>query len=227
MDPRRFSALAGIAWVIVTGVGVTAFALAGTPPAFSDGAAYAAFISRSSAFFLTDAFAGGVGATLLVAFVVGLASALRAIDARESLAAALLLGFGIVVAGILALVATLETTTVYIATTAAHAALTAPFFLATQTAVVFLYFPGVGFLVTLASSGRRTGLLPSWITWLSWLAAGLLGIATLATFGGTGSLGPLGLVQVLLGFLPAAITFLAVSIALLRGPGAKQPQSRR
>ena len=226
MDARRFSALAGIAWVLVTGVGVTAFALAGTPPAFSDGPGYAAFISRSSAFFLTDAFTGGLGAALLVAFVVGLANALRAIDPRESLAAGLLFGFGIVVAVMLAVVGTIETATVYVATTPAYAALTAPFFLATQTAVVFLYFPGVGFFVTLAASGSRTGLLPQWTTWLSWLAAGLLGVATLATFGGAGPFGPLGFLQVLLGFLPAAITFLAVSISMSRNPSVRGKVAR-
>jgi len=220
MEPRRFAAFAGIAWVLVTAVGVGAFALAGTPPAFSDGSGYATFISRSSAFFLTDAFAGGVGSMLLIAFVVGLATTLRAIDARANLAAALLFGFGIAVAGMLAIVATLETATVYVATTTAYAALTAPFFLATQTVVVFLYFPAVGFFVTLASSGSRTGLLPRWTSRLSWLAAGLLASATLATFGGTGAFGPLGILQVLLGFLPAAITFLAVSISMARNPAS-------
>ncbi|MHB8614061.1 MAG: hypothetical protein ACYDAL_16805 [Candidatus Dormibacteraceae bacterium] len=220
MDARRFSAYAGIAWVAVTAVGVAAFALAGTPPAFADGAGYAAFISRSSALFLTDAFAGGLGATLLIAFVVGLATTVRAVDARARLAATLLFGFGITVAGMLAIVATIETATVYIATTPAHAALTAPFFLATQTAVVFLYFPAVGFFVTLASSSSRLGFLPQWVARLSWIAAGLLAVATFATFGGTGPWGPLGLLQVLLGFLPAAITFLAVSISMARTPAS-------
>lgn len=219
MDARRFSARIGIAWVLVTGAGVVAFTVAGTPPAFSDSAGYSAFISKSSALFLFDAFTTGLSAALLVAFVVGIASALRAMDPNEKLSAALLFGFGLLVAGLLALVGTLEAATVYIATTSAHAALTAPFFLAEQTGIVFLYFPGAGFFVVLSWAASRTGFLPRWTTTLSWLAAGLLGIASLATFGGTGFLGPLGLLQVLLGFLPAAITFAAVSVVMWRAPG--------
>ena len=206
-------------WVLVTGLGVTLFTLAGTPPSFTDGPAYAGFISRSSGLFLTDAFTTGLSAALLVAFVAGLVSALRAVNPGAGLVAHLLFGFGVAVAGILAVVGMMETVTVYVATNAAYAALTAPFFLATQTAVVFLYFPGAGFFLVLTGAGGRLGFLPRWNVWICGVSAALLAVATLATFGGTGFLGPLGLVQVLVGFLPAAVAFLAVSISMWRSRG--------
>jgi hypothetical protein len=226
MDARRFAAVTGIAWVLVTGLGVTLFTLAGIPPSFTDGSAYAEFISRSSGLFLADAFTTGLSATLLVAFVAGLVSALGAVSPGAGLVAYLLFGFGVAVAGILAVVGILETVTVYVATNAAHAALTAPFYLVTQTAVVFLYFPGAGFFLTLADAGGRLGFLPRWNVWICGVSAALLAVATLATLGGTGFLGPLGLVQVLVGFLPAAVAFLAVSLSMWRPRGTVNSRRR-
>jgi hypothetical protein len=218
MDARRFAAVTGMGWVLVTGLGVTLFTLAGTPPSFTDGSAYAGFVSRSSGLFLTDAFTTGLSAALLVAFVAGLVSALRAVNPDAGLIAHLLLGFGVTVAGILAVVGVMETVAVYVATETAYAALTAPFYLATETAVVFLYFPGAGFFLALAAGGRL-GFLPRWNVWICRVSAALLSVATLATFGGTGFLGPLGLAQVLVGFLPAALAFLAVSISMWQSRG--------
>jgi hypothetical protein len=45
----------------------------------------------------------------------------------------------------------------------------------------------------------------------------------LFTLGGTGQMGPLGLAMVLVGFLPGAITLLALSVLLLRSSGYQNP----
>ncbi len=215
MSTRRLTGLAGIAWVVVTGVGVTAFSLVGNPPDFGNAAAFAAYISGSSTSFLIDAFATGISAALLGLFVAGLSTLLLEGGSDRRLPAAALLALGVVVATMLAAVGTLETATVYIAGAKAYAGLVAPFFLATQLAVVFLYFPGAGFLAVLGQTATRMGL-PGWVAWTARVTAVLLAIASLAVFGGTGGFGPLGLAQVLVGFLPAALTFLAIGARLLR-----------
>ena len=219
MDVRRLTGMAGVAWVVVTGVGVTFFSLTGNPPDFGNAAAFAAYISGSSTSFLVDAFTTGLSAALLGLFVAGLSALVADAGSDGRLPATGLLALGVVVAGMLAVVGTLETATVIVASAKAYAGLVAPFFLVTQLAVVFLYFPGAGFLAVLGQNAARLAL-PSWIAWTARGAAVLVAIASLAVFGGTGSFGPLGLIQVLVGFLPSALTFLVIAVHLLRNTHA-------
>jgi hypothetical protein len=109
-----------------------------------------------------------------------------------------------------------ETVTVYVSQTQTDSALTAPFWLLTQTAIVFVYFFGMGAMATLAVAIVRTGVVASWAGWLCAVVTLLLAIASLAACGGTGAMGLLGLAQVLVGFLPSAITLLILSILLLQ-----------
>jgi hypothetical protein len=93
----------------------------------------------------------------------------------------------------------------------------------TQTAITFLYFFGVGATAALAAAIFNTNALPRWAGWLCMFAAVLLALGSLCTLGGTGQMGPLGLAMVLVGFLPAAITFLVLSVLLLRSSGYQNP----
>ncbi len=214
LSARRLTGVAGVAWVVVTAVGVTSFSLVGSPPDFGNATAFASYISGSSTNFLIDAFCTGISAALLGAFVAGLSTLLlEGADGR--LAATVLLVLGAIVATLLSVVGALETATVLTAGSRAYTGLVAPLFLATQTAVVFLYFPGAGFLALLAQNAARLRL-PGWIAWMARVTAVLLAIASLAVFGGAGSFGPLGLLQVLVGFLPTALTFLVIGVRLLR-----------
>jgi hypothetical protein len=215
ISARRLTGMAGVAWVVVTAVGVTSFSLVGNPPDFGNANAFATYISGSSTNFLIDAFATGISAALLGVFVAGLSTLLLEGGADGRLPAAVLLVLGAVVTTLLAVVGSLETATVLTSGSRAYAGLVAPLFLATQSAVVFLYFPGAGFLAVLGQNAARLRL-PGWIAWTARVTAVLLAIASLAVFGGTGSLGPLGLLQVLVGFLPSALTFLVIGVRLLR-----------
>ena len=96
--------------------------------------------------------------------------------------------------------------------------MTAPLWLMTQSAIVFLYFPGAGVFVTSALAVRRSHAMPRWSGWVARAAAALVAVSSLAIFGRIGPLGPLGLLQVLLGFTPSALALLVFGVTLLGRP---------
>lgn len=200
---------------MVTGVGVTLFSLAGSPPTFGDTARYSAFVRGASTLLLTDAYMSGLSAVTLAIFIVGTAVAIRQ-TSGASLRAALVLGLGVISSTLLAVVGVLEMTTVYVAGSDGVAASTGPVFLIMQGVLLFLYFIGAALFATLALSVSAGGLLPGWLRPVLWTAASLQAVATLAVFGGTGDYGPLGIIQVMVGFVPSAIAVLLVSVALVR-----------
>jgi hypothetical protein len=223
MEPHRFAGMAGIAWVFITAIGIGLFAAAGPPPPFAEASSYANFTTASAKFFLLDAFTTGVSAALLLAFFAGLGAVFRQLDAEHLLLNTLIRGYGAASAIMLAMVGVFETVTVYVSETSAYSALTAPLWMLTQTAITFLYFFGVGATAALAAAIFNTNALPRWAGRLCMFAAVLLALGSLFTLGGTGQMGPLGLTMVLVGFLPAAITLLVLSVLLLRSSGYQNP----
>ena len=75
---------------------------------------------------------------------------------------------------------------VYVGTSMSYQTMTAPRWLVTQTAIVFLYFPGKGVFV--ATAVRRSDAMLRWSGWLAWAAAALVAVSSLAVFSGTGPL---------------------------------------
>jgi hypothetical protein len=190
---------------------------------FAEASSYANFTTASAKFFLLDAFTTGVSAALLLAFFAGLGAVFRQLDAEHQLLNTLIRGYGAASAIMLAMVGVFETVTVYVSETSAYSVLTAPLWMLTQTAITFLYFFGVGATGALAAAIFNTNALPRWAGRLCMFAAVLLALGSLCTLGGTGQMGPLGLAMVLVGFLPAAITFLVLSVLLLRSSGYQNP----
>jgi hypothetical protein len=65
--------------------------------------------------------------------------------------------FGLAAAAVLATVGLFETVMVYVSQTQTYSAFTAPSWLLTQTAIVFLYFFGMGAMATFTACGRILG----------------------------------------------------------------------
>ena len=103
LSARRLTGVAGVAWVVVTAIGVTSFSLVGSSPDFGNATAFAAYIAGSSTNFLIEAFCTGISAALLGAFVAGLSTLLLE-RADERLTATVLLVLGVIVATLLSVV---------------------------------------------------------------------------------------------------------------------------
>lgn len=214
-DWRRWTATIGIAYVVIQIVGVVLMLMAGNPPSFDDAGKYAQFISSGNGLFLGDAVLTGVATLLLIAFVVGVSGLIRSAGADWEWAAALSYGATLVVAAIAFTGAALEATTAIMSTAGTDAAVVRTAWAATDLLFTFIYLPSALLLATVSYAVLCTRAMPNWAGWLG-VVCGILNLAAVLTvFGGTGSYGAVGLLPLVLGFAPAGLWILGVSVALL------------
>jgi hypothetical protein len=205
----------GIAYVIMQLVGVVLMLMAGNPPSFDDAKKYAQFIASGNSLFLGDAVLTGVATLLLIVFVIGVGGVIRSAGEEWDWAAALAYGATLVVGAIAFTGAALEATTAIVSTTGSDAGLVRTLWAVTNVLFTFIYLPSALLLTTVSYAALRTRVLPIWAGWLG-IVCGLLNLAALVTvFGGTGSYGAVGLAPLILGFAPAGLWILGVSVALL------------
>ena len=212
---RRRTGAVGIAYVVMQLVGVGLMLMAGNPPSFDDPKKYADFISSGSSLFLGDAVLTGVATVLLMVFVIGIRGVIRSAGEGWEWAAALSYGAALVVAAIAFTGAALEATTAMVSTAGTDPTTVRTAWAVTNMLFTFIYFPSALFLGTVSYAALQTKVLQGWVAWLGVVCALLNLAAVLTVFGGTGSYGPVGLLPLILGFAPAGLWILGVSVALL------------
>jgi hypothetical protein len=213
----------GIFWFAVQVAGVVLFVLAGNPPSFDDAKKFADFISSGSGLFLADAFLTGVGSMVLLMVLTGLRRVVREAGPEWEWAAVLAFGAGLVLVAVQVIGAAVEATVALASTSGSDPMTVRTAWLLYSFIFTFIYLPIVVLLGTVSFVVFRAHALPAWTGWLGGICAVLNLAAVFTIFGGTGNNGPNGLLPLILGFAPAAIWVLAVSISLLRAV----PVSRR
>ncbi len=201
---------------------VVLFVVAGNPPSFDEAKKFADFISSGSGLFLADAFLTSAGTVLLLTVLTGVRRVVRGAGEDWEWAAALSFGAGLVLVAIAITGGAVEATAAFVSTSGTDPTTVRTAWLASSVLFTFIYFPSAVLLGTISYVVFRAEVLPRWTGWLG-VCAVLNLAAVLTIFGGTGNNGPNGLLPLILGFAPAAIWILAVSVALL---GAA-PESRR
>jgi len=222
---RRRTGAVGIAYVVMQLVGVGLMLMAGNPPSFDDPKKYADFISSGSSLFLGDAVLTGVATVLLMVFVIGIRGVIRSAGEGWEWAAALSYGATLVVAAIAFTGAALEATTAMVSTAGTDPTTVRTAWAVTNMLFTFIYLPSALLLATVSYAALRTRALPNWAGWLGVVCGTLNLAAVLTVFGGTGSYGPVGLLPLVLGFAPAGIWILGISVALLNVEPAPAPRA--
>ena len=212
---RRWTGVLGIAYVAMQLIGVVLFVVAGNPPSFDDPKKIADFIKSGSGLFLGDALLTGLATVVLIVVANGIRSLIRAAGEGWEWAASLSFGAVLVLAAVGFTGAALEATTAMLSTSGTDPAAVRSAWAVTSMLFTFIYLPSALFLGTVSYAALQARVLPVWAGWLG-VVCGLLNLAAVLTvFGGTGSYGPVGLLPLILGFAPAGLWVLGISVALL------------
>lgn len=212
---RRVTGILGITWFVLQLVGVVLFVSAGSPPNFDDAKRFADYVSSASGLFVADAFLTSVAWTVLLLQFTGIRSVIREAGEDWEWAAALFFAAGLLLIAIGLVGAAIEATAALISKSGASPTTVDSVWLGSAVLFTSIYFPSAIALGTASYAVLKTGVLPRWIGWLGGVCAALNVGGALTMLGGTGNYGPNGLLPLILGFTPAAVWVLAVSVTLL------------
>jgi hypothetical protein len=224
---QRWTAYAGLGYVVLQVIMTVLFFVGGPPPPVSDTARWAAYSESDASALIWIGFVNGLSYTVVLPFVVGvrrvldkygeLAQFLADVFYISAIASVLLNLVGGSLLGSVGLDAQLHPE---------PTALRALYEAGGPIIGVFAVFPLALMLVAAAAAFQQTQGFPRTLVWFGYLGGILSFVATFALFGGTNtsdfftSTGTAGLVLVL---LPVVIWIALVSVALLRPRAATSP----
>jgi hypothetical protein len=190
---------------------------AGSPPAFSDGKQYAAWIGANHSALLGDGFLSTICSLVLLAVLAGLRSIIKNAGTEFEGLAALFFGAGTVTVIILIVAQSVQAGVTFISSPNVEPAPVLAVYAVGQILLTLVYFAGAMMLGIAGYAVIKARILPRWVAYLTGVCVVLDLLAGLTIFGGTGSYGPFGLLSLMLGTLPVFAWFLVVSLVLVRG----------